>query len=628
MASIGCESVHNNEIKTQFVTREGYYKLMTSAEYSRPNRLGYTTQTNTTAVKVSFITTINTNHNNTTTTDPNPTNQSVQSTNTSPNTSTTDRICFNVGRELYVYTYKGVKKAADLSKPVDKRVYKGTYPTCHDFNASNITTDCVYLLVGFSAGQIQLIDPIKKEISKLYNEERLIDKSKVTCLKWLPNSANFFIVSHSSGQMYVYKEDLPCGTTPPHYQLFKQGDGFSVFTCKTKSTRNPIFRWIIGEGSLNEFAFSPCSKYLATVSQDGFLRVFNYDTMELIGRMRSYFGGLLCVCWSPDNKFVVTGGEDDLVTVWSFGEKRVVARGQGHKSWVSVVTFDPFTTSYSENFDLSGSEEDVTQQPSGALNANTESNPTTNSYNAINTGVNSRSASTSRSTSGSLNRLNTRSTHSQNITSYRLGSVGQDTHICLWDLSDDVLKQPVGRSRTSILLHSPSTPLSSMSGANAYLSPKGNNNVQTANSVPKENNVSDANILSVNHVIKTTSSDKKEHKRNFSLGSRNSEKNSINKTSHTSKLIDDPNRLLGTAICPRLDEVPLLEPLICKKIAHERLTSLVFRDDCFVTACQEGYVCTWARPGKWGNMQLISSPSPSIGAEVNEMLDDGSSTVV
>ncbi|XP_054153503.1 WD repeat-containing protein 20-like [Oppia nitens] len=621
MASIGCESVHNNDIKTQFVTREGYYKLMTSAEYSRPNRLGYATQTNNTAVKVSFVTQITSNSSNN---DTNSSNNSNTSNTSNITTTTTDRICFNVGRELYVYSYKGVKKAADLTKPVDKRVYKGTYPTCHDFNSSNISSDSVYLLVGFSAGQIQLIDPIKKEMSKLYNEERLIDKTKVTCLKWLPNSPNFFIVSHSSGQMYVYKEDLPCGTTPPHYQIFKQGDGFSVYTCKTKSTRNPIFRWIIGEGSLNEFAFSPCSKYLATVSQDGFLRVFNYDTMELIGRMRSYFGGLLCVCWSPDNKFVVTGGEDDLVTIWSFTEKRVVARGQGHKSWVSVVTFDPFTTSYSENFDLSGSEEDNSQQLQPTSVLNNESNRTTNSSNMY-SGVNSRSASTSRSESGSLNRLN-RSTFSQNITAYRLGSVGQDTHICLWDLSDDVLKQPVGRSRTSILLHSPSTQLSSMSATNTYLTPKVNN-LQTTNCVPKENSVTtDSNILLTNHVIKTN--DKKEHKRNFSLGSRNSDKNSVNKTSHTNKLIDDPNRLLGTPICPRLDEVPLLEPLICKKIAHERLTSLVFRDDCFVTACQEGYVCTWARPGKWGNMQLISSPSPSIGAEVNEMLDDGSSTVV
>ncbi len=56
-----------------------------------------------------------------------------------------------------------------------------------------------------------------------------------------------------------------------------------------------------------------------------------YDNNELVGITRSYFGGLLCVSWSPDSKYVCVGGEDDLVTLWSFKEKRVVARGQGHK---------------------------------------------------------------------------------------------------------------------------------------------------------------------------------------------------------------------------------------------------------------------------------------------------------
>lgn len=58
----------------------------------------------------------------------------------------------------------------------------------------------------------------------------------------------------------------------------------------------------------------------------------------------------------------------------------------------------------------------------------------------------------------------------------------------------------------------------------------------------------------------------------------------------------DPLQLVGTPACPRLDEVPTLEPLICKKIAHERLTAIIFRPDCIITACQEGYVYTWARP--------------------------------
>jgi WD40 repeat protein len=47
------------------------------------------------------------------------------------------------------------------------------------------------------------------------------------------------------------------------------------------------------------------------------------------------------VCWSPDG-YVVIGGEDDLITVWSFVERQVVARGCGHKSCVSVISFDPF----------------------------------------------------------------------------------------------------------------------------------------------------------------------------------------------------------------------------------------------------------------------------------------------
>lgn len=71
-------------------------------------------------------------------------------------------------------------QAADLSKPIDKRIYKGTQPTCHDFNHLTATAESVSLLVGFSAGQVQLIDPIKKETSKLFNEEVGLSKNNPT----------------------------------------------------------------------------------------------------------------------------------------------------------------------------------------------------------------------------------------------------------------------------------------------------------------------------------------------------------------------------------------------------------------------------------------------------------------
>ncbi|XP_061251374.1 WD repeat-containing protein 20 isoform X1 [Bos javanicus] len=553
-----------NEIKTQFTTREGLYKLLPHSEYSRPNRVPFNSQ-GSNPVRVSFV------------------NLNDQSGNG-------DRLCFNVGRELYFYIYKGVRKAADLSKPIDKRIYKGTQPTCHDFNHLTATAESVSLLVGFSAGQVQLIDPIKKETSKLFNEERLIDKSRVTCVKWVPGSESLFLVAHSSGNMYLYNVEHTCGTTAPHYQLLKQGESFAVHTCKSKSTRNPLLKWTVGEGALNEFAFSPDGKFLACVSQDGFLRVFNFDSVELHGTMKSYFGGLLCVCWSPDGKYIVAGGEDDLVTVWSFGDCRVIARGHGHKSWVSVVAFDPYTTSVEESdpMEFSGSDEDF--------------------QDLLHFGRDRANSTQSR-----LSKRNSTESRPVSVT-YRFGSVGQDTQLCLWDLTEDILfpHQPLSRARTHTNVMNATSPPAGSAGNSVPTPgsaappplPRSNSLPHAAvSSAGSKGSVADGAIAAGVSKFATLSlhdrkdrHHEKDHKRNHSMGHISSK--SSDRLNLVTKTKTDPAKALGTPLCPRMEDVPLLEPLICKKIAHERLTVLIFLEDCIVTACQEGFICTWGRPGK------------------------------
>ncbi|XP_041928052.1 WD repeat-containing protein 20 [Alosa sapidissima] len=649
-----------NEIKTQFTTREGAYKLLTHSEYSRPNRVPFNSQ-GSNPVKVSFV-------------------------NVNDQSGNGDRICFNVGRELYFYIYKGVRKAADLSKPIDKRIYKGTQPTCHDFNHLTATAESVSLLVGFSAGQVQLIDPIKKETSKLFNEERLIDKSRVTCVKWVPGSESLFLVAHASGSMYLYNVEHTCGTTAPHYQLLKQGENYAVHTCKSKQARNPLLRWTVGEGALNEFAFSPDGKHLACVSQDGFLRVFNFDAVELHGTMKSYFGGLLCVCWSPDGKYIVAGGEDDLVTVWSFLDCRVIARGHGHKSWVSVVAFDHCTTSVeeSEPLEFSGSDEDFQEQPPPPP-------PVSSSATASSSSQFGRDRA--NSTQSRLSKRNSTDSRPVSVT-YRFGSVGQDTQLCLWDLTEDILfpHLPLSRTRTHTNVMNATSPpggtggtgtgtggvggsgtvistatatSTTTAGANSSNpSTNGNNSGANTPSAPNSLTTAAATLPRSNSLPHGAASvaggnsssgggggttggggksggvmdgglakfatlslhDRKErhqhhhhhhekdHKRNHSMGhisSKSSDKlNLLAKQSKT-----DPAKTLGTLLCPRMEDVPLLEPLICKKIAHERLTVLIFLEDCFVTACQEGFICTWARPGKVGllsSQNQANSPSGTV----------------
>ena len=51
--SLGLSS--RDELKTQFMTREGTYHLMTLAEYSRPNRVGYANQAATANAPVKVI---------------------------------------------------------------------------------------------------------------------------------------------------------------------------------------------------------------------------------------------------------------------------------------------------------------------------------------------------------------------------------------------------------------------------------------------------------------------------------------------------------------------------------------------------------------------------------------------
>lgn len=215
---------------------------------------------------------------------------------------------------------------------------------------------------------------------------------------------------------------------------------------------------------------------------------------------------------------------------------------------------------------------------------------------------------------------------------YRFGSVGQDTLICLWDITEDILKQSAA---THVKIEA------SSSSHNA--TPKSrhqNNHHATSNNLSNSNSLtskdsgmidggsnSSVSVASNAHPSSTSSSvggsltqrlaslnfgdrnKSSEHRRNFSLPTRGSSAGisghartssgtvDLSSTSMSS-LYNDEWVDLGSAQCPRMSEVPVIEPLVVKKIAHERLTALVFREECLVTACQDGYVCTWARPGK------------------------------
>lgn len=434
-----------------------------------------------------------------------------------------------------------------------------------------------------------------------------MDKTKVTCIKWLPNSVNLFLVGYTSGNLYLYDANYQSqATVAPTYSKFFQADSFSIFvnTCSAQNggtdspsataaqqssissssnssslanknstssststangqvasstiapnyssslnqqqqklvlsnvnqpvqiARNPLLKIKIGgsqsvsglassstdvntqawssnnsnffneNNAVNDMAFSPCGSYLAVVSQDGYMRVFTFIyennqqmQVQLRCSMKSYFGGLLCVSWSSDGKYVATGGEDDLITVFSFVEMRVVCRGRGHSSWINCVAFDPYTTLPSYSMPASSSKK---YTPDAAkYNANESAEDTNGNNNESDleefhnkqqlierkleqmelqkqhnkqkiTGPKQRTISTLSdynvgAMSNDVNEATTltgASTNATNSVYYRLASVGQDNQLCFWDLTEDILKEKpasqLARSRlTSVLSNS------------------------------------------------------------------------------------------------------------------------------------------------------------------------------
>jgi hypothetical protein len=274
--------------------------------------------------------------------------------------------------------------------------------------------------------------------------------------------------------------------------------------------------------------------------------------------------------------------------VWSFTEGRVVARGHGHKSWVNAVAFDPYTTRA----------EEATSATGGGDRSGEEELP-----EAPGTGSGGGAPLSPLPKAGSI--------------TYRFGSAGQDTQFCLWDLTEDVLSPHPPLARTRTLPGTPgATPPAtgssragepglgplprSLSRSNSLPHPAGGGKAGGPGTATEPGTpFSIGRFATLTLQERRDRGTEKEHKRYHSLGNISRGGSGGDKPSGPaprSRL--DPAKVLGTALCPRIHEVPLLEPLVCKKIAQERLTVLLFLEDCIITACQEGLICTWARPGR------------------------------
>ncbi|EAW06583.1 WD40 repeat domain-containing protein [Aspergillus clavatus NRRL 1] len=235
-------------------------------------------------------------------------------------------------------------------EPLTKILFTKAHMLCHDTNELTKSSSHIDIVMGSSAGDIIWYEPMSQKYARI-NKNGVVSNSPVTHIKWIPGSENLFMAAHANGQLAVYDKEKEDALFTPEIQnqsaeALKASGRQPLQVLKSVNSRNqktnPVALWKLANQRISHFAFSPDQRHLAVVLEDGSLRVMDYLKEEVLDIFRSYYGGLICVCWSPDGKYIVTGGQDDLLTIWSLPERKIVARCQGHNSWVSAVAFDPW----------------------------------------------------------------------------------------------------------------------------------------------------------------------------------------------------------------------------------------------------------------------------------------------
>ncbi|WFD29411.1 hypothetical protein MSPP1_000420 [Malassezia sp. CBS 17886] len=237
------------------------------------------------------------------------------------------------------------------------RITFATAPTCHDFNQYTRAADRMDVIVGFAGGDLVWIDPITLRYTRL-NKRGCISTSSVRQVRWIPGQESLFLAAHDDGCILVMDRDREDSTD--FAASCRRTDGWdsrtSVLVSRPVSggsaratsretpwaRLNPVSHWRVSRRALTDFAFSPDRLQVAVVAEDGLLRIVDMDAECLVRAQQSYFGGFMCVCWSPDGSLILTGGQDDLLSFWSAEVGGIVARAQGHKSFVTDMAFDPW----------------------------------------------------------------------------------------------------------------------------------------------------------------------------------------------------------------------------------------------------------------------------------------------
>jgi len=92
---------------------------------------------------------------------------------------------------------------------------------------------------------------------------------------------------------------------------------------------------------IRQVAISPDESKIATASDDKTVKVWDYNSYELLFTLEGHTDYVRAVAFSPDGKWIASGGDDKTVRIWDANTGELKHVLEGHEYWVYAVNFTP-----------------------------------------------------------------------------------------------------------------------------------------------------------------------------------------------------------------------------------------------------------------------------------------------